>query len=720
MSDATDNLPTKAKINVEPAYFLDDVKNLATNEEIEEKIRGAVDDYESRFTSQRDKWARPEGGIWNLCDWAFRSCINDEKAQTEKAIGANEPDLWERAKTGTTQFFRQVMQKASNGYAVLTSKPIPFKYESLHDEDDDDVQAAERAKRKNLLAKWTMKADRFNIKSLDFWTQIYKYGNIPVMVEWYQRKGVKKVQMPIYSEENPDQIAEYKTITVEKVLENRPCITILPIESVKADATIGNIQDQECVIVSSVVGLSAIVDGIQGGLYRDDLLEKLTKAHQWDGTSGFENQDGKDANRGNAEESPTRSGSGRYLKREVFVNAPIDEEKATWDEEKNIPQRFRVTLIGNNPSDSIVARVERNQEPDDSIPIEMIHAYPDDSDYLYHISPFEVIRSNIATETTLVRQAIDSNTLANKPPLWEVEGQVRGNDRQFGPSARWVVDSKDSIGFVQTRDLSQQTIQLLDYLKDDSNTAQSMDKNMVGESYGARTSAQEAGTIAASSSRPNLVNIEYILEQFLGFIARRYDVLWPAYARAEQVIQITDEQDMQVYVKPREIEGEFDVVIDIVNEIKDDELKAQRMLNFMRESANSPLSQMVDWAEFGKDLSEYIMGTSKYIVEGNDFDAEEVAQRNLLLMLNGGQYPLMNPGMNLKKHLAIYEAARLRYNGAEDANPNVAILDQVIAQIKAQIQTPVGPSQQGAIPAPQTASMEGGQQISAIQGGLQG
>jgi hypothetical protein len=47
-------------------------------------------------------------------------------------------------------------------------------------------------------------------------------------------------------------------------------------------------------------------------------------------------------------------------------------------------------MIGNTPTTSLIARIERNQEPDDAIPIELIHANPDDDNYLYHISDYEV------------------------------------------------------------------------------------------------------------------------------------------------------------------------------------------------------------------------------------------------------------------------------------------------------------------------------------------
>lgn len=716
MADSTDFVPTEAEIEVATAYFREDVENLATDEEIVEKVIGAVDDYDARYNAQRSHYIEESNGIWTLCDWAFRACLNDNIAQTEKSKGANEPSEWERAKIGTTQFYRQVTQKAANGYAVQTSKDMPFKYVPLISDGIDSPEIAEkRADKMNLLAKWSMKRDKFARKSLEFWTQVNKYGNIPVMVEWSQKKQRKTIEVPVYDPENPGEVIEYKQVTEDKVVENRPVMSILSIESVKADKNIGNLQDQDCVEVCSLVGISDIVAGIEEGLYREDLIEDLTKTHQWDGYSGFENNDEKADNRGN--DDTDSSGTGRYLKREVFINLPIDDGK--WDEIKNVPKMYRVTMFGNQPTDSLVARVERNQEPDDSIPIEMIHCNPDDSDNLYHISSFEVIRSNIATETTLIRQVIDNNTLVNKPPLIELQGAVRGNNRTFGPDARWVADDINAIKEFNVRDVSQPSLAILDYLKEDSNTANSIDKNMIGESFGARTSATEAGTISGNSRRPNLVNIEYILDQFLGFVAYRYGILWEAYGRHDQIVQITDDKDLTQTVKPREAIGEYDIVIDIVNDIKDDEVKAQRMINGAQIYAQNPqLAQTMDWGAFSAELSQHIFGTDKFVTQGNDGDATDNALRNVALMLEQGQFPQMNDAMNLKKHLEIYKEARTQWLGKEELNPNVtAVLDPVIAQIEQRIRGGGGTGQTIAQNAPE--AVRGGQLMSAALGGIQ-
>ena len=719
--DAQDFLPSEAKIEIDEAYFNEGVINLASNEEIVQKVVQSVDDYDSRFTAQRHDWIC-ENGIWSLCDWAFHSCLNDTATQAEKSKGANEPSTWERAKTGTTQFYRQVTQKAANQYAVQTSKDVPFKYRPLISDGVDEPEIAEeRSKKMNLLAKWYMKKDKFNRKSLDFATQVHKYGNIPVSVEWMQKRKRVTQEIPVFDPDKPGEIVEYKEVVSEKIEENRPVITILPVESVKADIHIGCLQDQDCVEVCTLVGLSEIVAGIESGEYRDDLLKDLDKSHQWDGYSGFENSNDKTLN--HAGTTTNSTGTGRYLKREVFINIPVNEDKETWDEKKNIPKRFRVTMFGNGPKDSVVARIERNQEPDDAIPLEMIHCNPDDSDLLYHISSFQVVRSNIETETTLIRQVIDNNSVRNKPASWEVSGAVlRGrngaNDREFGPNQRFVVEDPNAMGFIQVPSIEQVTLGILDYMKEDSNTANSIDKNMVGESFGARTSASEATTISGNSRRPNLVNIEYILDQFLGFIAWRYKVLTEAYATRDMVVQITDENDNTVAIKPRDAVGDYDIVIDIVNDIRDDEVKAQRILNYAQVVAQSPMANTVDWVALNKELAEYMLGTNKFVVDGGlDGDATANAMNNLKMMLEYGQFPQMSDSMDLKKHLKIYKEARTQWMGQEESNPYVqSVLDVVIAQIEQRIQS--GPQPQ-AMNTAATEAQLGGQLRAGAMGGVQ-
>ena len=212
MANATNFIPQEADIEINPAYFIDDVENLASDEDIVGQIKQTVEEYDSRFTSQREEYAAEDSGLWNQMDAAFRSWVNDSSVQTQKQYGANEPDEWERAKIGTTQFYRQVTQMASNGYAVQTSRDMPFKYEALQDNEleGEAKNAEDRAEKLNLLAKWSMKRDKFDLKAIEFWTQVKKYGNAPVMIEWLHERGRKTIRNPIYEDNDPTKVVRYE------------------------------------------------------------------------------------------------------------------------------------------------------------------------------------------------------------------------------------------------------------------------------------------------------------------------------------------------------------------------------------------------------------------------------------------------------------------------------------------------------------------------------
>jgi hypothetical protein len=729
MSTAKDFIPKEAEIEVVPANFQDGVANLAFNDDISEQVTACVHEYEARFSSQREGWDDETDGIWNLQDAMWRCAINDAAVQSEKKHGANEPDEWNRARVGSTLLYRQVTQKASNGYAVQTSRDMPFKYDPISDSEFEKSEHAEsRAKKLNLLAKWSMKNDRFKEKSIDFWTQLYKRGNAVVMVEWLQKIGKKTISAPVF-EEDGVTIKSYQSEEYDGVTVNRPAFRLIDIKSLYADTAIGNIQDQECVIVTSLVGITNIANEIRNGIYRNDLFQHLDSTHQWDGFSGKENAgNDKMLNRG-IDILQSDSGTGQYMKRDIFVNLPIelgeaeDGSDSTWDILKNVPKRFRVTMIGNTPSTSVIARIERNQEPDDSIPIEIIHANPDDDNYLYHISDYEVVRSNIAVETTVLRQMIDNNTLVNKPPIIEEEGAVRGNDRSFSPDARWIADDINAIKTFDIRPLAQENIPILQYIKDDSNTANAIDKNMQGESFGARTTASEATTISGNSRRPNIVKIEYALEQLFQFYAKRLKVNWEAFGRHDQIIQITDENEQRAFIRPTNLGGEYDIVIDVVDDMKDDEVKAQRLINGAQVFSSIPqLAQQMDWKVFAEELADNVFGTTKFIVGDSDGDAVENAKRKVAQILNTGDINIgLSPNMNLKKHLEVYKEERLRWQGSEDQNPNVAALDSAIEQLENAIEQQAsqgGGSQQSLAP-PQSQAQLQQQLTSGALGGIQ-
>jgi hypothetical protein len=169
---------------------------------------------------------------------------------------------------------------------------------------------------------------------------------------------------------------------------------------------------------------------------------------------------------------------------------------------------------------------------------------------------------------------------------------------------------------------------------------------------------------------------------------------WETYGLPEQIIQITDEDENLQFIRPTGISGEYDIVIDIMDDIKENAVEGQKLATYMQTVVGNPeLSKRQDWDSLADFYAETALGTSKFVIGSNDGDAEDNARRNIALMLNAGEFPQLSDTMNLKKHLEVYQSERRRWEGAEDTNENLSVLDAVIAQIEARIAQP--PAQQG-------------------------
>ena len=187
------------------------------------------------FKSQREEY----DDKWEVLDYMANCAQNRTIASTEKTKGMDEQDDADgndarRANTGSTLFYNLKNKMAAQLLSVLQSKDVPFKYIPVYNENVkmSEEDAAAQCKQKNCLAKWTMKQDRFDVKSIEFAHQIKKYGNTPVMIFQNQKTENRKTKTPVVATvQNPDGtvtnvITGYKEEVKEYVVENFPSIAI--------------------------------------------------------------------------------------------------------------------------------------------------------------------------------------------------------------------------------------------------------------------------------------------------------------------------------------------------------------------------------------------------------------------------------------------------------------------------------------------------------------
>ena len=696
--------------------------DLSENEEVTVAAAKDGQSYFEKFKTQRSDW----DDIWEISDYMVKAAQNRTLNASEKSRGFN--PSWsddERANTGSTLFFQQYRQLAAQLASVALSRDVPFKYSPISNTAVfmSTEDASEQAAQWNCLAKWTLKQDKFASKFISFAHQLRKYGNVPVLFYQNQKFGKTTVTesqstfTPLPDGSVQEVEGEPIEREIEVILENWPSWRILTPDSVYADVWIGDLQHQDCVIVSSLMTRAQMLGEVANENWNAKQFELVTDAYKWDGSTNATLRKQKIENQNLT--SPSTDATEMYMVWDVFQRCPI--EGAKWDEESGVRDLYWYTVVGNDITDGIKVRFQENEDADNEIPIYMIHDMPDDDDILYHLSQAQIVRSNYSVECTIKNQMLDNNSAINHPSLKEIEGEVRGTDRKCGPNTVLTMDNANSLTEFDVKSLTQDNIALLENIKNDTKSALSTANNVLGEAYGGRTSALEAGNAYRNSVQPHMITIRYILEQFLGVYAKKMHSYWDKFAMPGQVFAITDEEQLRS-IYPANMHGEFDIIIDIIDEYEDDVVQNQRLFDVINLAGGNPeIAKVVDFAEL---MTQYLrkakMDYTKIIQRPMDFDAAEVARGENRAMIQGGIPATVKEGENLTIHLAEHEGERLRYNGVEDQYPNIILLDQHISETK--FATQQGPQSSGSPPAPngsQGAGEIAGNEIAGAEGGLQ-
>lgn len=689
--------------------------SLAEDEEIERLFRENAKTFFDRFASDRE----PYEDIWEVADYMEKGAQNRSIFSDEKTKGMDLDDD-ERCNVGSLLFHRQVKQKTAQGLAVERSKPVPFKYEPIVNTqvDASATESIGTAEQRNLLAQWTLRKDDFDSKSDTCWYLLNKYGHCWEQVFQHRVSRKKKIRTPQYADvgQNADgtprkSVIGYKDENKTVLVENYPSVDVVPTWNVYADPSIGNVQDQLCVVVVSPTNIRKIWDGVQEGFYSEEQVKKINKADQWNGAFGGEHkQDQRDSE--GIDDAGLPDQTGQFLKWTVYMYVPVKDGK--WNEEQAIPERHVGTLVGNSLDDAHLVDLVHIDEvdPDGEIPINLLNANAKDPDTLYCTSDAQLLRSNYSVECTLKGLAIDNMGLRNGVPLLVEEGATQTNDFTIRKDRVWHVDDvNNAIRELDIKDNTQSTVQLLEFIRDESRTAIATDPNSMGQGLGGRASSQEAGQVFRSSSTPVLMGINSVIQQRHRWRGRKYQSYWENFGEPDQIVAITDEEATQRFI-PVVSDGEFDVLVNIVDEFEEDLVARQRLQEGLQLLASSPtlIQSETHQTDLGELLKEWLNRNkfegSKIIIPIEDGDSREKARNENILMLQDGILPPVGPSENKRVHLKEHKAERLKWRGMEEQMPELDLLDQHIAETELQVQQ--GQVQQaGTPPAPSGNETEG-------------
>lgn len=672
--------------------------NLADDPDLAEKVMSHLSYYYDKYQSERGELE----DIWEAADWMIKCGQNETVRETERLRTDRQNDEMTKTKStnvGSTLFFRQVRALAAQFVNVISSQKDPFRYKSRSNPMVfySSGQADELANQHNMVMRWTRDQEDFEIKSIELIWELIKYSNIPVYSWW--KRSTKDVldRYPVVPSEDRGLLTKIKdfltqnpeTTDMPTVLErrpmlvdNRPVCDWISNWNFYADQNIGDIRKQNCVIVKSQ---ASIIDFLAGERDEDYInVDKITDAHVWDGADD-DSRGEREKNEGYSSETNSVN-TGSFLQFDAHVLLPIDESKSKgkrWDDKKNIPKLYWVTVVDSFDT-GVCLRIERNLDPDDEMPYEMISLYPGDKDKLYKMSLAQALRGNYTESTTAKAQAIDSKTLANNRPLKAIRGEVHVEEGglKFGRDKVFWVDRAESLTEFRLAPV-EDNLSILAYLDDDSDKTAGTVRSVRGEAMGGRTSAAEAENAFNSAGLPLKMIIKYVLHKWLKFYARKGLKQWHLYAREDQVLKITDEQGIYKDVRPIDLYGDFDVEVNIVDEFEQNML----MMNNLTYAAQNILPlfmDVMDKRELAKDVFDKFLhlDVSRMLLPDRADQDALIARQENEVMLEDGQYIAPTKDEDYDAHLREHEGRLIQYSGVEDTKPTLIILKRHIAETK--------------------------------------
>lgn len=656
-------------------------------------------------------------------------------AQNRGKMSSDQADKIGRAKDtrsslGSVIFHRQVNALAAQLVQVAKSQPDLWRYSPAYNDGQplSDQDAKSRSDLANAMARWIRRKDGFDKKIPEFATSIYKNSNIPVMIQ--QRVRYKRITItePVYETQQDPTTGEPISVLVDErqvekevVVENYPSVTLPHWSMVYADRYISSLPNQNCVIVLSLVTRTELQSEVSSGFLDEKEFEKVTEDFMWDGSEGSEQLKREAQNRG----KDFQPGKGLYLRWDTYARVPM-KDGGKWDDNENHVLMWG-THIGNTLDSAITLALDYCPDPDGEIPLEMIRANPDRSEELYHTTTAEVVRSLYAADTTLMNLGIDNIVNCIDPPMMVVDGQHRIRDFRIFAGQRFHVDNLNALKPFDIRDMTGQLVPMRQQIRQDAREALSTDPAMMGQYAGARTSATEFSEVSRNTKGPHYVQITYILNQLLPWMARKYMSYCEKFVDPNTTFQIAD-QEKQYKSTFKDSVGEYDVLVDIVDEYQRTESLQREITTIMQTIGTVPyFQQSQTHTTDAGELLRVWMGllkmrdVSKIILPAQGVDSENAAASRISAILNGGQYTPPVPGENHNIHLRVAEAERLRWRGLEnEADPRVAnlpLLDQYILELKNMVKTQAGSPPAGQ--PPMTPGQESGGDLAAqAAGGL--
>ena len=657
--------------------------------------------------------------LWKDGDYMWTCGINATKRAADQTDST-------QADVGDGIFFRQVRILASQDLSIWFSQPDPYRYVPGENENLEGSEEAydDLANQWNMIGRYTRREDDIDRKVFNIMFARRKYGNQLLLCVW--DREVKRV-----IEKTPDGSGGFKWGRVDRVVKDCPTLVPWPIWDVYLDRYVGDIQRQNCIILTRLVDSGFLHSQAAAGFYTG--IDDVGPEHFWEGDTrtGTEGEadirETHQENRG-MEPSADDTRAGQFREYNVFCKVPIDED-GNWS--KTVAPDWHWFTFIHTVKKGPCVRGEANRDPDGEFPGFMDHVYPDDPDIAYHIGDATITKPDFDEKVTRKNQLFDNLHLMNNRPLLAVQGEVYSNDVTYSQEkVLWVENVQTSMREMDAKDTTGTAIPVLDYIDQNSDKTLGTVSTISGESgLGARASANEAEKVYRGASKPHTMLAKYHFLGWPDWYANKKRRLWEVYGDPDRVVRLTHEK-MKHEIRLGDLHGNFDVEVRLVDEFSEDLVQDQN-LAFMNQSV---IPHFLDVIEKPAYLSlvarRFKFDPTEFVKQHQDVDAAYFARLRIDAMVEEGSYDPPRPGENLAAHLKEAQGYLVQFAGIDrsalDGDPrlrNLDLVEQYVAELKFLLSEQAAAGQLPGAPGNQSEGEVAGNAIAArspgaVTGGL--
>lgn len=711
-------VPEITKIPVEPLMTPQvEFKNLADDEDL---VKHVLDHIQYTFNKYRSNRSELDD-IWDAADYMLKCAQSETQREVER--GRNDRDSSDNTtktksqKVGSTLFHRQIRTLAALLIDILKSRRDPFLFQSRSNPDVpySGFQVHEQAEQYNALMRFTREADKFDEKAIELAWELLTYGNVPIFVGWREKRAEI-----LDRQQQPD--GSTSVVRKEVLTEFRPSMSWINNRQFYADQNVP-MRNQTSFGITSAASWSDMYDMQRNGEYLN--VENLTASHLYQGGAN-EARDTEDVNSGyGASTNDTQTGMFRQF--DWYAMLPIDEDRGAgkrWDDKKNPLKRYWITIAtALDPQQGVCLRIQRNDDPDDEWPVEMLSVMPVGKG-LYKLSIAQVARGNFNECTTTKQQILDRRTLRNNRPLKRkssVRAFISGaptEDMTFRPDLQMVCDDPDADVKEFQIDSTPENFDVLRYLDNDTDEAVGTNRITRGEPMGGRTSSNEVEKAYGAAARPHMMMLKYIINKWLRFYGRKCIRRWTIHAPDDLILKITDSKRL-LDVSPAALRGDFDIRIDLVDEYENNIMQAQKFV-FAAQNILPMFQDVLELRELAKDAFDKVLqwDVTRYIKPDTGQATIVYAKKMIEAMKQGQELPIPD-SMDLAVLERELKGVRVLWMGVENTEQGawVMLLDRAIAQVELKKQQQPMLRPMGAAPSGnQTEGEVAGNMIAAQKG----